>query len=157
MIAFLWNLLLAIAWVFSLGQLTVLNLAIGFILGYIVLWLARDLVGSGWYCSRVPKVVEFLLFFLWSLFWANLRVAYDVLTPRYHMRPGIIALPLDARTDNEITLLANLISLTPGTLSLHVSEDRQILYVHSMYIDDVEREKHKLKHNFERRLLELMR
>lgn len=49
------------------------------------------------------------------------------------MKPGVIALPLSARTEMEITLVANLISLTPGTLSLDVSDDRKVLYIHAMF------------------------
>jgi multicomponent Na+:H+ antiporter subunit E len=88
---------------------------------------------------------------------ANLRVAYDVATPRHHMRPGIIALPLDAITDVEITLLANLIALTPGSLSLEVSADHSVLYVHAMYIDDIAAYQRHIKESFERRVLEVTR
>jgi multicomponent Na+:H+ antiporter subunit E len=49
-----------------------------------------------------------------------------------HLRPGIIAFPLTVTRDAEITVLANLITLTPGTLSVDVSEDRRILYVHAI-------------------------
>lgn len=155
--AFLWNILLALVWVFAFGDLTLANLAIGLALGYGVLWFSRNLLETQSYCARVPRFLDFTRFFLWELLLANLRVAYDVLTPTHYMRPGIIALPLDAETDMEITMLANLISLTPGTLSLDVSPDRKFLYIHAMYLVDVELEKQKLKQGFERRLLELLR
>lgn len=105
------------------------------------------------------QVVYFVLFFLWELWVANLRVAFDVLTPPYQMKPGIIAVPLDARTDAEITLLTNLITLTPGTLSLDISTDRRVLYVHTMYIDrgDIDRARRQIKEGFERRVLEVLR
>ena len=157
MTAFFWNLLLATVWALAQGDFTLPNLLIGFVLGYVVLWLARDVLQSSEYTARVPRLIEFALYFLWELLLSNLRVAYDVLTPRHHMRPGIIALPLDATTDGEITLLANFISLTPGTLSLDVSPDRKTLYVHLMYIRDPEAEKQKLKTGLERRLLSLLR
>ncbi|MFA7626264.1 MAG: Na+/H+ antiporter subunit E, partial [Candidatus Kapaibacterium sp.] len=64
---------------------------------------------------------------------------------------------LDAETDSEITLLANIITLTPGTLSIDLSEDRKKLYVHAMYIQDIEKTKYELKNEFEKRLLEVMR
>jgi multicomponent Na+:H+ antiporter subunit E len=101
--------------------------------------------------------VEFLLYILWETLLANLRVARDVITPSYYTRPGIIALPLDAETDTEITWLANLLSLTPGTLSLDLSEDRKELYVHVMFLHDVDKVKEQIKSGFERRLLELLR
>lgn len=73
------------------------------------------------------------------------------------MKPGIVKVPLDAKSDIEITLLANLISLTPGTLSLDVSNDRKVLYVHAMYISDKEKFINDIKQGFERRLLEILR
>src|SRR5699024_7238650 len=68
-----------------------------------------------------------------------------ILTPPWHMKPGVIALPLEARTELEITLVANLISLTPGTLSLDVSDDRKVLYIHAMFLDDEEELRRNLK------------
>jgi multicomponent Na+:H+ antiporter subunit E len=73
------------------------------------------------------------------------------------MTPGIVRVPLDVKTDFEITLLANLISLTPGTLSLDVSEDRKVLYVHTMYVGDKDKFIEGIKSGFERRLLKLLR
>jgi multicomponent Na+:H+ antiporter subunit E len=104
---------------------------------------------------RLAAVIRLMLLFLWQIVLANLRVAYDVLTPRHHMRPGIIALPLDVGSDVEITLLANLITLTPGSLSLEVSVDHKVLYVHAMYIDDVEALQRRIKGSLERRILEM--
>lgn len=157
MITFLWNLALAAVWALAVGELTLGNLLIGFALGYVVLWLVRGLLGTQDYCARILWIIEFMLYFLWELVKANLRVAFDVVTPRHYMRPGILALPLDAESDMEITLLANTISLTPGTLSLNVSDDRKVLYIHHMYISDPKQQKQALKHGFERRLLRILR
>ncbi|NNJ70240.1 MAG: Na+/H+ antiporter subunit E, partial [Kiritimatiellales bacterium] len=71
--------------------------------------------------------------------------------------PGVIGIPLDAETDLEITMLANIISLTPGTLSLDVSEDRKTLYIHAMYVINPEDLRNEIKDGLERRLLELLR
>jgi multicomponent Na+:H+ antiporter subunit E len=89
----------------------------------------------------------------------SLRIARDVLSPKPKVRPGIVALPLDAETDLEITLLANLISLTPGTLSLDVSEDRTLLFVHALYADPDEADAlcAHLKHTLERPVLQTLR
>ena len=76
-----------------------------------------------------------MTYFLWELVRANLRLALDVATPRYHMKPGIIAVPLDVTRDSEILLLSMLINTTPGSVALDVSPDRKLLYVHVMYMD----------------------
>lgn len=153
----LFNILLALIWAALTGDFHLQNVFIGFLLGYLVLFMVRNVVGSPRYAGRVGKAIAFALYFLWELVLANLRVAYDVLTPTHHMRPGVVAIPLDARSDYEITILANLITLTPGTMSLDVSTDRRVLYIHAMYADDPDALRRKIKQGFERRLLELTR
>jgi multicomponent Na+:H+ antiporter subunit E len=155
--ALLWNLLLALTWVAATGVFRFENLSVGFILGALVLYISRRVVGAPRYFSKIGKLISLMAFFVWELVVANLRVAHDVLTPRHYMRPGIIAVPLAAKTDNEITMLSNLLTLTPGTLSLDVSADRKVLYVHAMYIDDADEVRRKIQEGFERRVLEVLR
>jgi multicomponent Na+:H+ antiporter subunit E len=106
---------------------------------------------------KLPLLVRFLAFYLKELLLANLRVAYDALTPTHHMRPAMLAIPLDARTDFEILLLANLITMTPGSVSIDVSTDRRVLYLHAMYVPDPDALRHEIKTKLERRVLELLR
>jgi multicomponent Na+:H+ antiporter subunit E len=155
--AFLVNLVLALLWAAAVGSVDPAHLVVGFVVGYLVLWVLKPLLGDTRYFEKLPLLLRFAIFFAWELVLSNLRVAWDVLTPRAFRRPGVVAVPLTARTDAEITLLANLITLTPGTLSLDVSPDRRTLYVHAMFVDDPERLRRSLKEGFERRVLELLR
>ena len=102
-------------------------------------------------------LIGFIAFFIGELIKANLRVTWEVLTLRHHMRPGVIAVPLDLETDAQILLLTTLITLTPGTLSLDVSGDRKTLYIHAMFIRDREQMQHAIKQGFERRVREVLR
>jgi multicomponent Na+:H+ antiporter subunit E len=156
---FVWNLILALAWATATGDFSVSNALLGFAISFFSLFAVRRALPETRYFGRFRSVIRFLGFFLWEMLLANLRVAYDVVTPRHRMRPGVIAVPLDARTDVEIALLANLITLTPGTLSLDVSDDRRVLYLHVMYIDhdDVEAVRGQIKEGIERRLLGVLR
>jgi len=154
---FISNLLLSLVWLGLTGQFTPVNFVIGFFLAYVLLWLTHVARGGDPYFKKVPLVIRFALFFSWEFLAANLKVVLEVVTPDHNMRPGIVAVPLNARTDLEITAFANLITLTPGTLSLEVSSDRSILFVHAMYIDDAEDFKRNLKRGLEHRLLEVMR
>ena len=129
----------------------------GFALSFFLLWITATDRRDNKYFNRIPKLVAFVFFFLYELIKANIEVAYDVVTPKHYMKPGIVKIPLDARSDLEITLLANLISLTPGTLSLDVSDDRKVLYVHAMYVNDREDFVASIKNGFERRILEITR
>jgi multicomponent Na+:H+ antiporter subunit E len=151
------NIALALAWAALTGVFNPTNLGLGFVLGYGTLFVARRAIGPSSYFLKVRQIIAFVLFFVWELLLANLRVAHDVLTPRFFMQPRIIALPLDARTDAEITALAYLISLTPGTLALDVSDDKRVLFIHAMYAPDANKLRREIKQGFERRLLEMIR
>jgi multicomponent Na+:H+ antiporter subunit E len=105
----------------------------------------------------VLHLLEFVLFYAREVLLSNLRVAYDAITPDHHARPGIVAIPLRAESDLEILLLANLISMTPGTLSLDVSTDRTTLYVHAMFLDDPEATRREIIEKMEGRVLRLLR
>jgi multicomponent Na+:H+ antiporter subunit E len=153
MTGFLFNLLLALAWAAVGGELSAGSLAVGFAVGFAVLYLVRPVIGRPGYHSALARGVGFALRYLAELFRSGFRVAHDVLTPTSYTRPGIIAYRLRATTDAEITAVANLISLTPGTLSLDVSPDRTILYVHAMFADDERAQIARL----EDRVLRLMR
>jgi len=154
---FLLNIFLALGFSAVLGQLNLSGFITGFVVGYAALWLTKPLYGKTRYFERLAGVLRLIGFFGKELLVSNLRVLWDVLTPRHISRPGIIGLPLDARTDVEIMLVANLISLTPGTLSLDLSEDRRVLYVHVMFLDDIEKAKQQIKQGLERRVLEVIR
>ncbi len=154
---FLLNVLLAIVWTMAVGRFTFQQLSLGFLLGFLVIVVIEPLWGKQAYTPRVWRTLRFTGFFLWEMFLSNLQIAYDVLTHRLYARPQIIAVPLDTRTAAEITLLANFLTLTPGTLSLDVSTDRQTLYVHAMYVKDRERFIDEVKRGLEARLLEVLR
>lgn len=153
----LMNFLLALAWMALTGKFTFSNFLFGFFLSFVIMFFQSRKPESRRYFTRLPKTIAFVFFFLYELVKANIQVAYDVVTPTFYMRPGIVAIPLDAKTDLEITLLANLISLTPGTLSLDVSDDKKVLYVHAMYVKDRDDFVATVKNGFERRLLDIMR
>ncbi|NBB84227.1 MAG: hypothetical protein GVY28_12585 [Alphaproteobacteria bacterium] len=154
---FLLNLLLGLGFAAVIGSFGIASLLGGFAVGYLALWATKPLYGDTRYFNRSFATVFLIVYFLYELIVSSLRVAWDVITPVDKSSPGIIAVPLEARTDTEIMLLANLISLTPGTLSLDVSEDRSLLYVHAMFIDDEQALIDDIKSGMERRVLEALR
>jgi multicomponent Na+:H+ antiporter subunit E len=151
------NLLLALLWSAAVGSVDPAHLVVGFVVGYLVLWLARPLLGPTSYFGKLLEALRFTAFFVFELVLSNLRVAWDVVTPKAYRRPGVVAVPLEEASDVEITVLANLVTLTPGSLSLDVSPDRRHLYVHSMFVRNPELTRSDIKKGFERRVLELFR
>ncbi len=154
---FLMNLLLSFIWVALTGQLFFSNFFFGFLLGFFLLWLMNRSEEDQRYFSRVPKIISFLLYFIYEMIKANIQVAYDVITPKFFMKPGIVKYPMNAESDFEINLLSTVISLTPGTLIMDISDDKKVLYIHVMYLKDKDKFIRQLKNGFERRLLEIIR
>lgn len=149
------NMLLAVAWAALHGDFSLGTLLTGQVVGYLILvGLVRGgVLNPSPYVGRIHRAIGLAAYFFWELVKANLRLALDVATPHFHMRPGIIALPLDAREDREILLLSMLINTTPGSVALDVSPDRKTLYVHVMYMDTPDAARKEIKEGFERRVL----
>lgn len=152
---FLLNVLLSVAWGALLGDFSPINMLAGFAFGYMMLWITQDVLGTSNYFTKIRRIAGLIMLFTKELIKSNLRVALSVLTPFDRMSPGIVAIPLDIQSDAEITLLANMITLTPGTLSLDVSDDRRVLYVHGMHVgDDIKAFRQDIKNGFEKKVWE---
>lgn len=142
------NIVLALVWCLLQEKLNVTEFVIGGILGYGIIFMLKRVLDDGkeihkplsWGASLslVLRVFFYMLIFLKEIIKANLEVVKIVLSPELKMTPGIIAYKMDVKTDAGITLLANSITLTPGTLSVDISEDRKILYIHALHIEDAE-------------------
>jgi multicomponent Na+:H+ antiporter subunit E len=154
---FVLNIFLAMTWTLLQGQLRALDFIAGFVLGYVVIGLSQRLLGSGNYSQKVVQVVRFVAFVAWDIFTASLALAWLMLQPKPKLSPAVIAIPLDVKTDLEIVLLANLITLSPGTLSVDVSSDNSTLYVHTINQDRPDEFRAEIKGGLERRVLEVMR
>jgi multicomponent Na+:H+ antiporter subunit E len=152
------NIALAVIWTGLVGSFTIGGILAGFIFGYALLFIVFGRQEDARpYFRKFPGSIGFVFYYLRELVKANLIIAIDILRRHPRIRPGIVAIPLDANTDFEITLLANLITMTPGTLSLDISDDRKVLYIHAMYIDDPEEVRRETKEVLERKILELLR
>lgn len=151
------NLILAFVWAALNGGIGLTSLLVGFLIGYAVMFVLQPLFATSNYCSKLNDGLLLVLFFFYELVVSSLKVAWDVLTPIQTSKPAIIAVPMEAKTDAEITVLANLVSLTPGSLAIDISEDRSHLLVHAMFVDDPEAFKAEIKNGMEKRVLEAMR
>ena len=148
---------LALVWAVITGNFTALNLVLGAGVGAITAlvlrnWLARPLA-----LRRLRRIMSLAVLFLWELIVSAVRVASIVVRPnlKASLRPAIIAFPLTVKSDAEITLLANLITLTPGTLSVDVADDRSLLYVHVLDLVSRDRLIADIADGFERKVQEL--
>jgi multicomponent Na+:H+ antiporter subunit E len=162
------NLLTMSAWCVLTLDFSADNLALGFLVGLFTALVSAPILGSpGYFRGFVPQLRSFIvklpnaillaLFVLYELLLSSVFLVFDVLTPQHLSKPVILEVPLDAKTDHEITLLANLISLTPGTVSVDVEHERGVLLVHAMYAQDEAKVVRSIKLGLERRVMRLFR
>lgn len=150
--------LFTIIWLAISGSFTLPNLFFGVLVSALSLGIVRDQwTQSSTYWRRVPAILFLAMLFLKELALSAWTVAKLVLTPRMDLKPGIFAYPLKVETEFEITLLANLITLTPGTLSVDVAQDRSTLFVHALDCSDVDATRRSIADGFERRIMEAFR
>ena len=157
------NILLTVAWLVLTFEATIGNAVFGFLLAFFIIGLTERTIDvqqvepsvpRSTYFGRTFKIILFIGFFLGELVKASFQVLFTVLKPSL-LRPGVIAIPLDITSDFQITLLGNLITLTPGTLTLDVSTDKKVIYVHSIRVDDPEEFRQEIKDGFEKRILDI--
>jgi multicomponent Na+:H+ antiporter subunit E len=150
------SILLALAWAALQGEFSLANLLTGYAAGYVILaLLARGGVLPSTFTARTGHALGLAGFFVRELVLANIRVAVDVLRPHGAIRPAVVAVPLDVTTDREILLLSMLINITPGSVTIDLSDDRRTLYVHVMHVTSPEATRREIKDGFERRIRRL--
>jgi multicomponent Na+:H+ antiporter subunit E len=146
------SILLALAWAALQGEISLGNLLVGYLVGYAILaLLARGGVMPSTLASRMFRALNLAAFFTWELLIANFRVAVDVLRGD-RIEPAVVGIPLDITSDGEILLLSMLINITPGSVTIDLSDDRRTLYVHVMHMKSAEETRREIKSGFERRV-----
>ncbi len=106
--------------------------------------------------KKIPTAAGFTVFFWRELVRSSFQVAYDVITPEDKRQPALVSVPLDIRSDLGIALLANIVTLTPGTLAMGLSADGRELLVHAMFAPDDDALRREIKDGYERRIMELL-
>ncbi|KYG33405.1 Na+/H+ antiporter subunit E [Alkalihalobacillus trypoxylicola] len=152
------NLLIALAWtLYPHDYSTSYDFIIGYLIGIVILFVLRRFVTFDFYMRTVWAITKLLFLFIYELIKANFDVIRIVLKPKLNNKPGIVAVPIKLKKDWEITLLAALISLTPGTLSMDFSQDGKFIYVHSLDVPNKEKMIQDIHNTFERAILEVSR
>ncbi|MGV4323075.1 Na+/H+ antiporter subunit E [Bacillus mojavensis] len=151
------NVFLAFCWMFLSNDGSAAGFITGFILGMISLFFFRRFLAHPFYLWKIFPIIKLFLIFIRELYLANVSVLKTVLSPKLDIKPGIFAFKTELTTDWEITLLSLLITLTPGTLVMDISDDRTILYIHAMDIEDAEKAIFDIRESFEKAIQEVSR
>ncbi|MDB9744314.1 Na+/H+ antiporter subunit E [Fibrobacterales bacterium] len=151
------NVFLAVVWMLINSSFRLFDFIVGYAIGMACLWLTQPLTKSNTYFKRFFAFIKLITFFIYDMVVSVVEVVWEILTPTQLSSPDIIKVPLTVSTDLEITLLANLVSLTPGTLSLDVAADRSHLIIHSMFAENPQEVIDSIKNGVEKRILEVSR
>lgn len=151
------NAVLAFVWMLVSNDPTFVGFVVGYVVGLAFLFLLRRFFDQPFYLRKMWAMLKLLLLFLKELVLSNLAVTLQILRPKLGVRPGVFAYRTELASDWEVMLLANLITLTPGTLTLEVSPDQRTLYIHSIDIEDAEAMQAQIRGTFERAIMEVTR
>lgn len=151
------NFFLAFVWMFMTVSFSPSGFAIGFLVGLGIIILMRRFFSYRLYTSRAWAVISLFFLFLKELFKSSMQVLFIVIKPKMKLKPAIFELETELKEDWEITLLSALITLTPGTLVVGISDDQKRLYIHALDFDDIEEAVNSIKDTFERAILEVSR
>ena len=151
------NVVLAFLWMFIKVSYDPISFIKGYIFGLLVIFVLRRYFHSRFYLFRLWSFIKLIFIFIKELILSNIAIVKIVLKPKLDMRPAIFAMDTVLTKDWQITLLSSLITLTPGTLVIDVSEDNKTLFIHAMNIGEVEAEINSIKNSFEKAILEVSR
>lgn len=127
---------LAAVWLLLNNSLAPGHVVVGLLLGWAIPWFTLRFWPERVRIRRPLKLLRFVAVVLYDIVVANLIVARRILGQPERLRPAFVSLPLDLTSDLAISLLANTICLTPGTVSARLSPDRRSLLVHGLHVPD---------------------
>ena len=151
------NFSLAFLWMFLSANLTVNGFLIGFILGAVSLIIMRRFFTGRLYLERIWSIIKLICLFFKELILANIAVLKVVLKPKLDMHPAFFKYETSLTQEWEITLLSSLITLTPGTVVVHISDDNKYLFIHAIDAADVDETIASIRDSFEKAILEVSR
>jgi multicomponent Na+:H+ antiporter subunit E len=150
------HVLLALIWCMMHSSIHPVTFIVGYLLAWASTSMFKVLTRYKPYRMNVWEGIKLFFVFIKEMILANIQIAYIIISPSMNIRPGLIEYPLDIRNDGAIVLLANMISLTPGTLSVDISPDRKFIYVHAMVMETPDQLKQQIKNTFERRIQKML-
>ncbi|MDF1534278.1 MAG: Na+/H+ antiporter subunit E [Methanosarcinaceae archaeon] len=157
----LYSVPLGIMWCFVHGNVTILNFLLGSVLGLFIVLPFRKLYkfdqeeSLSEIIRRIPYGIKLYFILNIEIVKASFMVAKIVLKPKIDLKPGIIAVPIRTKTDAGITAIANCITLTPGTITMDISDDRTMLYVHAIDASDPDAVRVYIRDKLEKYVLEV--
>lgn len=156
---FLLNVFIAILWMLLIDEdeIRIGTFITGFVVGAFIIFFMRRFLGQQFYLRRLFMAIKLVLIFISEIFQSSILVLKQILSPRLKLTPGIFKYKTVLESDGEVTTLALLLTLTPGSVVMEVSPEGNIFYIHAI---DVENSKEFLFNSlkkFEKAIMEVTR
>lgn len=134
---FLLNITIALLWTLLVDEdaFYFTTFLTGYLIGIGILFLMHRFFGTKFYLLRVYSTIKLLLIFVSELFQSSLLIMKQILSPKLNIKPGIFTYEHSMEGDYELTTLALLLTLTPGSVVMEVSPDGKIFYIHAMDVE----------------------
>ncbi len=149
------SLLLLLTWILASQAVDLGTILLGVLLAIVIPRITTPFWPDAPTRVALGPLLRLTLLVIRDIVIANVRVALLIVGPAHRLRPRFLVVPVDLRQPFAITLFANIISLTPGTVSSNLSGDRRSLLVHGLDIDDPDAAIADMKHRYERPLREV--
>lgn len=135
---FILNLFIAALWLLLQDEVTpqFTTFLMGFIVGIGILYAMHRFYGTQFYLRRVFSIIRLMMLFNWELLLSSYSVLKQIMTPKLNITPGIFTYKTKLKGDWEVTALALLLTLTPGSVVMEVSEDGDMFYIHAMDMEE---------------------
>lgn len=156
---FILNLFIALLWLLLMDepipQLT--TFFSGFVVGVVILYIMHRFFGTKFYLRRLFKMILLVLLFIRELISSSFSVMKQILTPKLNITPGIFTYKTNLIGEWEITALALLLTLTPGSVVMEVSEEGNVFYIHAMDLEESKESVIRSIAKFENAIMEVTR
>lgn len=148
---------LVIAWLLLNNTVAMGHVVLGGILAILIPWFTARFWPEK-ICFGNPAVfLRFALVVAYDILIANITVAKLILSPNELLKSDFMEIPLDIEHPLGISVLASTISLTPGTVSSDLSQDKKTLLVHALHVENKEEEIARIKERYEKPLMEVFK
>lgn len=144
-------------WVLLQGAISARSVVVGAILAAAIMGLVRPTDDSGRLLRRIVAAMRLAWRFIAEMTRSAITVTAAVWSPRGRVFPGIVEVPTRLRGDGQVTLLANLITMTPGTMTVEVPPEQDRLFVFALDAQQPERVREEIRSAFERSIEEVSR
>lgn len=156
---FLLNLFIAFLWMLlqDEDELRITTFIAGFLVGIGIIFLMHRFFGTQFYLRRLVSILKLTFIFISELTFSSILIIKQILNPRHKIKPGIFTYKTELRGDWEITALAMLLTLTPGSVVMEVNPEGDMFYIHAMDIEKSKEDVLRSIERFEKAIMEVTR